>query len=264
MSSNGQTTEGHTPARRAPIRVRVDRLRQSRQRSIIGMAELVGLAGSAVMLLAVIFTYLYFFSPAQSRLATAQLERDRLQKKLSDMQKVVETKGTTQDSISRISQSLEKFEGEHLTGRDAGRVTLYNVLIQLIRSNNLRNTSGPAYTYLEEKDAAAQQKARTTSNKWQSLYPGIGVVVTVEGQYASLRHFIRDIEASHQFIIINAVELENATDTNNVVATAPPPGPPAAAAARGSSRISLRVDLADYFSRGAGSEEIKQPANATR
>ena len=77
MSSNGQTTEGNTPARRAPIRVRVDRLRQSRQRSIIGMAELVGLAGSAVMLLAVIFTYLYFFSPAQSRLATAQLERDR-------------------------------------------------------------------------------------------------------------------------------------------------------------------------------------------
>jgi hypothetical protein len=265
MSSNGQTTEGNTPARRAPIRVRVDRLRQSRQRSIIGMAELVGLAGSAVMLLAVVFTYLYFYSPAESRLATAQNERARLQQKLSDMQKVVETKGTTQDSISLISQSLEKFEGEHLTGRDAGRVTLYNVLIQLIRSNNLRNTSGPAYTYLEEKDAETQQKARTTSNKWQSLYPGIGVVVTVEGQYANLRHFIRDIEASRQFIIINAVELENATDTNNVVAGTTPPGPAAAAAPPPrSSLVSLRVDLAAYFRRGGSSEVIEQPANATR
>lgn len=299
MSSNDQTTERSAGrARRTQVRVRLERLRATRQRSIIGMAELIGLAGSAIMLLAVIFTYLYFYSPAQSRLTTAQTERDRLQKKLSDMQKEVELKGTTEDNIVQISQSLEKFENEHLTSRDEGRVTLYNTLIQLIRSNNLRNTSGPAYTYLEAKDADSAQRPRTTSNKWQSLYPGIAAVVTVEGKYSDLRHFIRDIEASHQFIIINAIELENATDTNssngagtlvpgvptiepgNPMArpgaqqTARPPQgvtpqtgtPQATTTPRSSSAlVSLKVDLAAYFRRAVGSETTEQPpANASR
>jgi hypothetical protein len=291
MSSNGQTTERSAGgARRTQVRVRIERLRESRQRSIIGMAELIGLAGSAIMLLAVIFTYLYFYSPAESRRMTALVERDRLQKKLSDMQKEVELKGTTQDNIVHISQSLEKFENEHLTSRDEGRVTLYNTLIQLIRSNSLRNTSGPAYTYLEAKDADTQQRPRTTSNKWQSLYPGIAVVVTVEGKYADLRHFIRDIEASHQFIVINAIELENATDTNNgngvgtIVpaipaltpqsttprSMTPQAGPlqtttPQATPPHGSSLVSLKVDMTAYFRRESGSEATEQPAaNASR
>jgi Tfp pilus assembly protein PilO len=256
--SNDQATGKGAPARREQIRVRVDKLRQSRQRSIIGLPELAGLMGSCVMLLAVVFTYLYFYSPAQSRLATAQFERSRLQQKLSDLQRDVQSKGTAQDSISQISESLEKFEGDRLVGRDQGRITLYNTLIQLIRSNNLRNTSGPAYTYLEPKGAGTTQTAGTGNTKWQSLYPGIGVTVTVEGQYSNLRHFVRDIESSNQFIIINAVELERAADSDSGASA------PAAAATR-STLVSLRVDLAAYFRREDGSSDATaQPASATR
>jgi hypothetical protein len=217
--------------------------------------------GSAIMLLAVIFTYLYFYSPAESRLATAQLERPRMQQKLSDLQKDVQIKGTAQDSIGQISGSLEKFEGDHLVGRDQGRVTLYNALIQLIRSNKLRNTSGPAYTYLEAKGTGTTQTVRTGNSKWQSLYPGIGVTVTVEGQYANLRHFVRDIESSNQFIIINAVELERAADSD---AGASLTGAAAPAAAPHSTLVSLRVDLAAYFRRDASVEATGQPAGTAR
>ena len=249
--SDDQLTQKTAPARREQIRVRVDKLRQSRQRSVIGVAELVGLGGSAIMLLAVLFVYLYFYSPAESRLATAQLERARMQKKLTDIKKDVEVKGTTQDSITEISGSLDKFEADRLVGRDEGRIPLYNVLIQLIRSNNLKNTSGPTYTYLEPKAPGATQSAKTSSSKWQSLYPGIGVTVTVEGQYGSLRHFIRDIEASNQFVIINAVELERATeaDSGAKIAGAPPR----------STLVSLRVDLSAYFRR-SGSGDVNEPA----
>jgi len=258
--SNEQMTEKGAQGRRASVRIRVDKLRHSRQRSIIGIAELAGLMGSAIMLLAVIFTYLYFYSPAESRLATAQLERPRMQQKLGDLQKDVQIKGTAQDSIGQISGSLEKFEGDHLVGRDQGRVTLYNALIQLIRSNKLRNTSGPAYTYLEAKGTGTTQTVRTGNSKWQSLYPGIGVTVTVEGQYANLRHFVRDIESSNQFIIINAVELERAADSD---AGASLPGAAAPAAPR-STLVSLRVDLAAYFRRDASVEAIAQPAGTAR
>ena len=77
----------------------------------------------------------------------------------------------------------------------------------------------------------------------------------------------RDVRAGQEAPVLErvAVELENATDTNNVVTGTTPPGPAAAAAAPPrSSLVSLRVDLAAYFRRGAGSEVIEQPANATR
>lgn len=254
--SNDQITEKNVQARREQIRVRVDRLRQSRQRSIIGIPELAGLGASAIMLLAVIFTYLYFYGPAESRLATAQDERARMQKKLTDLQKDVQVKGTAQDSISQINASLERFEGESLVTREEGRVILYNVLIQLIRSNKLRNTSGPAYTYLEPKREGTTQSDRTGNSKWQSLYPGIGVTVTVEGQYSNLRHFVRDIESSNQFIIINAVELERASDSETASSA---PG-----AAPRSTLVSLRVDMAAYFRRAGSNTATEQPVSATR
>lgn len=258
--SDEQVTQKGIPARRQQIRIRVDKLRQSRQRSILGVAEVAGLAGSAVMLLAVIFVYLYFYSPSESRLATAQFERNRLQQKLSTLQKDIDVQGSTQDSIAKISESLEKFESDKLIGRDEGRITLYNVLIQLIRSNKLRNTSGPVYNYLEAKGASGQgAAARTVNSRWQSLYPGIGVTVTVEGQYANLRHFVRDIEASNQFIIVNAVELERASDAETSTASAETPGAPR------NTLVSLRLDMAAYFRRNAGGEEMtEQPANETR
>jgi hypothetical protein len=259
--SDQRTTEKIAPARREPIRVRVDKLRQSRQRSILGVAEIIGLAGSAVMLLCVIFVYLYFYSPAEARLVSAQLERARLREKLSVLQKEIDVKGSAQDNISQISQSLESFESEHLTGRNEGRITLYNVLIKLIRGNNLRNTSGPVYSYLEAKDAGTSQtaSARTVNSRWQSFYPGIGVTVTVEGQYANLRHFVRDIESSHQFIIVNAVELERASDAETATSVS------GAAATPRSTLVSLRLDMAAYFRRDAAGDTVaEQPANGTR
>jgi hypothetical protein len=263
--SDEQTTEKIVSPRGTRIRLSVDKLRQSRQRSILGIPEIIGLASSAVMLLAVIFVYLYFYTPAEARLVTAQLERARLQDRLSTLQKTIDLNGSAQDNITQISQSLESFESERLTGRSEGRITLYNVLIQLIRSNSLRNTSGPVYSYLEAKGTGGGTQAassRTVNSRWQSLYPGIGVTVTVEGQYANLRHFVRDIEASNQFIIINAVELERASDAETSASGAASGG----GAAR-STLVSLRLDMAAYFRRdaaaAAGGDVIEQPASAT-
>ena len=255
--SDRPASEKSVPVKRERIRVRVDKLRQSRQRSILGVSEIAGLAGSAVMLLAVVFVYLYFFSPAKSRQVAAQLERARLQQKLSALQKDIDLQGSTQDNITQISQSLESFEDDRLIGRDQGRITLYNVLIQLVRSNNLRNTSGPVYNYLDAKGSSATQtaSARTVNSRWQSLYPGIGVTITVEGQYASLRRFVRDIESSNQFIIINAVELERASEVDIVADGSTARARP--------TLVSLRLDMAAYFRRDSVDPGNEEPVNET-
>jgi hypothetical protein len=289
MSKEQLTEKGSSP-RREKIRVRVDQLRQSRQRSAIGVAELVGLAGAVVMLLAIAFTYFSYYSPAQSRLKKAGDDRKSLQDKVRETQKNLDTRGSEHDAVSRIIESLDTFENDKMTERDVGRVTLYSTMIQLIRSNNLRNTSGPAYTYLEAKGESKNQGPRLGNAKWQSIYPGISVTVTVEGQYANLRHFVQDIESSRQFIIVNAVELERGSDQGPLGTTAPglaapdiatpgaarpvmPRGNTPSANAPGitpapivprSNVVSLKLDMTAYYRREGSNEAVTQPANQAR
>lgn len=231
--------EKGAPGRREQVRVRINKLRQSRQGSILGTPEIIGLAASAIMLLAALFAYFYFLLPSHSRLERLQAERTRLQRQLRTSEEGLLRNRNTQAAIIEINQSVEKFESNRLAQRNAGSMALYNQLNQLILRNGLRNTSGPTYTTLDalelNKQGQGTSAATKQSNvKWQSIFPGIGVSVTVEGPYANLRHFIRDIEASNQFIVINAVELESVSDTD----------------AKRASLVSLRLDMATYFQRG--------------
>jgi Tfp pilus assembly protein PilO len=267
--SDSKMTEKTTPARREKIRVRVEHLRQSRQRSLIGLPELAGLAASTLILLAVIFAYLFFLRPAYARLDAAQLQREEtynLQRRLQQGVKLNEDKEVT---VTTVNQSVLDFEANRLSSRSQGRITLLDTLNKLIRSNGLRNTSGPNYTALDPLAAGTTRanSTRTGNARWQSLYPGLGVTVTVEGAYPNLRHFVRELETNNQFIIINSVELEKATDSSApvAVATAPAETPGAAAApvAHG-SLVSLRLDMTAYFRREAAPGTETVPTSETR
>jgi hypothetical protein len=223
------------------IRRRFAQLKSSRHRAMFGVAEIVGVSISLLILLLVLVSYFYFLLPAQSRLSALQRERERLQTLLRTSGDVLKKDEDTKQIVEKITGSLEEFEFSRLVNQSQGRMDLYDELNDLIRKNSLRNTSGPTYTTLEAAGSKAARKS--TATKWQSVYPGIAVAVTVEGQYQNLRHFIRDLEASKQFIVINGVELERATETNTPLSAEGAPANP-----RG-SLVSLRLDLATYFKR---------------
>ena len=275
--SQEQPLQGRAVPGRPQIRIRFDKLKRSSRLRVIGVPELIGLSVAALLALLTIFAYLYFLAPAHSRRDLAQLERDRLQGQVRASQlNIIEGK-TAREAIDRISASLNDFEGNWLAAPGSGRLSLYAGLNELIRSNGLRNTSGPSYTTLAPLGTKGQVQptvsAEQQSNaKWQSIYPGISVSVTVEGPYQSVRHFVRDIEMSRQFLIINAVELEGVTqsgtatpETSIVRTPAPVRGGRAAvplkvpppAGGRG-TLVSLRLDLATYFNR-PGSENPVAP-----
>jgi Tfp pilus assembly protein PilO len=91
--------------------------------------------------------------------------------------------------------------------------------------------------------------------KWQSFYPGTAVMVTVEGEYQNVRRFIRDIERSRQFVVINEVELQRASQ-NNAPASAEEGG--AGSGTRG-SLVTLQLSMATYFQRpGANNAPASQ------
>ncbi len=225
---------------------RIQDLFASRRQNMFGVVEIAALGLSCLVLLLVIISYLYFLLPARSRLASLKADQLQLKTNIQKSQSIVSRERDVKQTADRIVASLDKFENISLVEKDAGRMELYDRLNQLIVKNGLRNTSGPTYTGLEPVGGKVAP-GKSMSTKWQSYYPGIAVDVTVEGPYQSLRHFIRDIEASKQFVIINQVELQRATNNNS---SAPPDATPASSP---KSLVSLQLNMAIYFQRAARS-----------
>ena len=228
----------------AALHDRVGGLFSSRRDKMFGVIEIIAFGTSCLILLLVLFSYFYFLLPARSRRASLNADQAQLKTNIQKSQSIVSRDRDVKQTVDRIAASLEKFETVGLIGKDAGRMELYDQLNQLIVKNGLRNTSGPTYTALEPVGAKASP-GKSMSTKWQSYYPGIAVDVTVEGSYQSLRHFIRDIETSRQFVIINQVELQRATNSDSAVPAETPPssGP--------RSLVSLQLNMATYFQRPA-------------
>lgn len=277
--------QGPALAERRQTPIRLAQLRRAPALSVIGLPELIGLAGAALLALITVFAYFYFYLPAHSRLASSEHERELLQNQQRTAEKLFGQTKSTSEAVDQMTASVKDFEDDWLAVSGPGRLSLYTELNNLIRSNGLRNTAGPSYTPLEPVGAKPKGQATESAEKqgiakWQSIYPGILVSVTVEGPYQNVRRFVRDIETSRHFLIINAVELEGVRESGAAQEALPPvpatrgaatrpgatrPNPiatPLVTAPAGSrgSQVSLRLDLATYFQR----TEVKSAPDASK
>ena len=250
--------------RREGVGARLGRLRGARRRSIVGIPELVGLAVAGLLLFAALFSYFYLLLPQQSRLNDLQAQRSRLQGELRQTDESLRSGEDTQTSVDRILQSLNEFETRHLVSREQADTAIIAELNSLIRRNNLRLTTAASFTQFEAvaPGATAQQQQRAQQSAGgvrplQTVFPGVGVSMTVEGAYPNLRRFLRDVEADRRFLVVNTVELEGVSDSKSAraseAATLAAPGlpaePPPDARAAGPVLVSLRLNMAAYFRR---------------
>jgi len=231
----------------------------SRRGKMFGLVEVVALAGSCFVLALVLLSYLYFLVPARSRVAAANADLKQLETNLQTLDTVVHKESDTKQTVDKITSSLNKFETENLLRQDQGRMDLYEELNQLIVKNGLKNTSGPTYTTLDPSGTKSTA-GKNVVTKWQSFYPGIAVMVTVEGSYQDVRRFIRDVERSKQFVVINEVELQRATQTNVPASIAEDGSDAASPSGSGSgtrgSLVSLQLNMATYFQRPGATEVV--------
>jgi Tfp pilus assembly protein PilO len=226
----------------AGYRQRMSAFLESRRGKMFGVAEVVALAGSCLVLALVLFSYLYFVVPARSRINSLNADRQQLHTNLKTLDGVVNKEHNTQQTVDRVAASLNRFETENLMRQDEGRMESFAELNQLIVKNGLKNTSGPTFTTLDPAGTKATS-GKSVITKWQSFYPGVSVMVTVEGPYENIRRFIRDVEHSKQFLVINEVELQRAEQNS---------GPVSAEGATSGSRgslVSLQLNMATYFQR---------------
>ena len=229
-------------------KARVSEFVDSRRGKMFGIAEVVALAGSCFVLALVLFSYLYFLVPARSRISSLNTDRKQIETNIKTLDAVVNKEHGSQQTVDSVVASLNDFETKHLLRQDQGRMQLYEELNQLIIKNNVRNTSGPTYTALDPTDVKAAS-GKSVVTKWQSFYPGINVMMTVEGAYENIRRFIRDVERSKQFVVINQVELQRAQQ-DNVPVSAEESGQ--SGSGTRVSPVTLQLNMATYFQRGNG------------
>ena len=235
--------------------VRTSEFLASRRGKMFGIAEVVALFGSLFILTMVLLSYLYFLVPSRSKVASLKNDRQQTLTNLATLDTLGGKETNSKETVDRIATSLDEFESKHLLRVDRGRLDLYEELNQLILKNNVRNTSGPTYTKLDPSGTKATS-GKTVVTKWQSFYPGIAVMVTVEGEYQNVRHFIRDVERSKQFVVINEVELQRASQ-NNTVPTSPEEGGGGGGSGTRASLVTLQLNMATYFQR-AGAEVVQE------
>jgi Tfp pilus assembly protein PilO len=237
-----------TPNHSAPgFTVRMSEFLDSRRGKMFGIAEVIALVGSCFVLTLVLLSYLYFLVPARSKVASLKNDRQQTMTNLETLDKLVGKETNSKETVDRIAVSLSNFENK-LPRVDQGRMDLYEDLNQLIIKNNVRNTSGPTYTTLDPTGTKSTS-GKTVVTKWQSFYPGIAVTVTVEGEYQNVRHFIRDVERSKQFVVINEVELQRASQNNQIAAPVAEGGGDGAGAGTRASLVTLQLSMATYFQR---------------
>src|SRR5215211_1720922 len=105
-------SEGRAPNRGYSLRM--SEFLASRRGKMFGIAEVIALAGSCLVLALVLLSYLYFLVPARSRLASLNADRKQVQTNLQTLGGVVRKDTDTKETVDRIAASLTKFVTEHL------------------------------------------------------------------------------------------------------------------------------------------------------
>src|SRR2546421_6674035 len=93
--------------------------------TLIGLPELIGLVCGTLLALITLFAYLYFYLPAQSRLSTAQAERDRLQAVLRSSETNLKVPPNGSGDVNKINASMSDFGKNWLPVAPSRRMSLY-------------------------------------------------------------------------------------------------------------------------------------------
>ena len=262
----------------------VDVVPKNRPRRIYGgmwgPVEIATVALGLLTVLTVILLFVFLVIPAQKELEANRAKRDALEREQTEMRRKYGTITSVKERVNELVGSVDDFETRFLRVPQKGSVELYQRINGLMSAYNLTNTSGPNYVPLEiiERKDNSQNSEKSGKAKFQSLFPGDYVTVTVEGSYQNLRRFIREIESSSEFVI-STVELEPAegekkkdTGTNSATinqvktnenfpgtSTVDPNGIPTTVtnapkpnAPRGKTHgetVSLRIEMATYYRR---------------
>lgn len=171
----------------------------------------VGVLGAGLLaVLGAVLLYIFFVVPSNRELENNRTRRDRLESEMTEARDKFGNISNVETQVAKLISSVNDFEALYLPVPTTGRTALYQRVNGLIAAYGLVNTAGPDYGPLDVLDAVDQGNKEQSGgkSKYRSFFPGVYVTMTVEGPYANLRRFIREVETGREFIVVSAVELE--------------------------------------------------------
>src|SRR3989442_13704619 len=106
-------------------------IRRAPALSVIGLPELIGLAGALLLAILVVFAYVYFYLPANAHLKSAELERAQLQGLLRSSGVAVQERKTTTETVATIHPSPHAFHTTCFPLQSSGPMPPHPVLHNL-------------------------------------------------------------------------------------------------------------------------------------
>ena len=147
--------------------------------------------------------------PMSERVAQAETRQAMAIQDLVAAQREFEAASTTQRDKSRAEADLKTFYGEVLPADMAGaRRETYVHLTQLAKAAELQ--------YQRRQEEPREPKA-AEQNGPVSRLTRFDITMVLKGHYESVRQFIRDVEASEHFIVIDNVGISEGAEAGQML-----------------------------------------------
>jgi Tfp pilus assembly protein PilO len=214
---------------------------------MLGVPEVAALAAACALLAIAAASYFLLLVPARLRLSGLETERAQLQTQIRAATESRDTRVSAGDRVAGILSSLEQFENGALAPREASINSLYEELTEKPRRNGLARAQF-SFIHQDEQAQTAQQQRASAANlsgsarRRQTVFPSTDISLNIEGSYTNVRRFVRDVERSPRFVVINGIQLEGLNESGE------------GAAARG-ALVTLRLDMSAYFRRSGAQQQ---------
>lgn len=227
-------------------RLRLD-LKSFKAPSVVHTLRATEVVAAGLTLGFVILVVLYYFlalAPVLDRLATVQKEAADQLKLIAAQPPTAHGAPSQKQQIQAAKDSLATFEADHLKPMAQGRIDMINEINQVARTDNLHLGSGiemrVTYRAASSVDSESQGSKKKKEIESLDVFPRVQFHFVVRGEYKDLRKFIRDLEASKQYIIVDSVNLSTAEQRQGR-------GGKGAAPVVPGSGLSLTVAMNAYF-----------------
>ncbi|HNG92609.1 MAG TPA: hypothetical protein PLB32_07425 [Acidobacteriota bacterium] len=184
------------------------------QTSYLRPQEVLGVLLALVVGGGVIYFHINYLGPLYSQMVESDRKLATLGSDVDRLKTEVKRKKVDTEKFDIAMEKLKDFEVSYLSDKQNGQVKLINEINELAAKNQVRLTDGMEFELAKvELPSVEGQKTRrlTTSDqtKEQLAYPGIVLKFDVVGPYYNMRRFIKAVEASKQFMLIQLGELSS-------------------------------------------------------
>ena len=261
----------------------------------LSLLEWIALVATIIYVGVVAFYFLNSAQPLRSKLSELRAREKTLQNQIVDDKTKLQLFNEQRNNREKILDSLSNFE-RRLHNRKVGITAVIDEVNQLAKANRVQagdisfRTDAPAFLPGQATPGASPGTTPTPvtitqRDKLPTVYEGLGIDTTVEGDYHDLRRFIAALERSRNFVIINAIALQSIDEklrsklSSSDLGGPPNPGNPAMSP-RGQGPgmnsgdglssdaptrivVSLKIEMETHFARQEKLEAEPKPLTAS-